>query len=85
MNKLLLENKEIISEGLQFHLIEEIGVEHNIYRPGSSKYFSLFKEVRDLSEIGLYELNKSVCGRSRLIVLFHLTISVGGTKTISFD
>jgi hypothetical protein len=57
MNKLLLENKEIISEGLQFHLIEEIGVEHNIYRPGSSKYFNLFREVRDLSEIGLYKLN----------------------------
>lgn len=57
MNKLLLENKEIISEGLQFHLIEEIGIEHNIYRPGSSKYFDLFNEVRKLSEEGLYELN----------------------------
>tara|TARA_B000000557_G_scaffold180990_1_gene147730 strand:- start:200 stop:847 length:648 start_codon:yes stop_codon:yes gene_type:complete len=57
MNKLLLENKSILSEGLQFHLIESIGIENNIYRPGSSKYFSLFREVRDLSEIGLYELN----------------------------
>lgn len=57
MNNLLLENKEIISEGLQFHLIEKLGIEHNIYRPGSLKYFSLFREVRDLSEIGLYELN----------------------------
>jgi hypothetical protein len=57
MNNLLLEHKEILSEGLQFHLIESIGIENNIYRPGSSKYFSLFREVRDLSEIGLYELN----------------------------
>jgi len=57
MNKLLVEHKKILSEGLQFHLIESIGIENNIYRPGSSKYFSLFREVRDLSEIGLYELS----------------------------
>jgi hypothetical protein len=57
MNQILLEHKKILSEGLQFHLIENIGIENNIYRPGSSKYFSLFREVRDLSEIGLYELN----------------------------
>ena len=42
---------------MQFHLIENIGIENNVYRPGSSKYFSLFREVRDLSEIGLYELS----------------------------
>ena len=59
MNNLLLEHKKILSEGLQFHLIENIGVENNIYRPGSSKYFSLFGEVRDLSEMGLYELNSA--------------------------
>ena len=57
MNNLLLENKKILSEGLQFHLIEGIGIENNIYRPGSSKYFSLFREVRDLNEMGLYNLN----------------------------
>ena len=57
MNKLLLENKKLISEGLQFHLIEGIGIDNNIYRPGSSKYFDLFREVRDLSQMGLYELN----------------------------
>ena len=55
--KLLVEHKKILSEGLQFHLIENIGIENNIYRPGSSKYFSLFREVRDLSELGLYDLN----------------------------
>ena len=57
MNSLLKEHKEILSEGLKFHLIENIGIENNIYRPGSSKYFSLFREVRDLSELGLYNLN----------------------------
>lgn len=57
MNQILLEHKKILSEGLQFHLIENISIDHNIYRPGSSKYFSLFREVRDLSQLGLYELN----------------------------
>ena len=55
--KLLVEHKNILSEGMQFHLIENIGIENNVYRPGSSRYFSLFREVRDLSEIGLYELS----------------------------
>ena len=57
MNQILLEHKKILSEGLQFHLIENISIDNNIYRPGSSKYFSLFREVRDLSQMGLYELN----------------------------
>lgn len=56
-NKLLLESKNILSEGLRFHLIEGIGIDNNIYRPGSSKYFDLFREVRDLSHMGLYELS----------------------------
>lgn len=56
-NKLLLESKNILSEGLRFHLIEGIGIDNNIYRPGSSKYFDLFREVRDLNHMGLYELN----------------------------
>lgn len=58
MNKLLLENKKLISEGLRFHLIENISIHNNIYRPGSTKYFDLFREVRDLHEMGLYELNE---------------------------
>lgn len=57
-NKLLLENKNLISEGLRFHLIEGISIENNIYRPGSIKYFNLFKEVRELSKQGLYNLNE---------------------------
>tara|TARA_Y100000114_G_scaffold156902_1_gene185908 strand:+ start:2090 stop:2686 length:597 start_codon:yes stop_codon:yes gene_type:complete len=57
MNNLLLEKKEILSEGLQFHIIENISIDNNIYRPGSTKYFNLYREVRDLSEMGLYKLN----------------------------
>ena len=56
-NKVLLENNNIISEGLRFHLIERISIENNIFRPGSTKYFNLYREVRDLSNMGLYELN----------------------------
>ena len=59
MSKFLLENKNILSEGLRFHLIENISVDNNIYRPGSTKYFDLFREVRDLSQMGLYNLNDS--------------------------
>ena len=55
--KLLKENKQLLSEGLQFHIAEEISIDNNIFRPGSTKYFDLFREVRDLSEMGLYELN----------------------------
>ena len=57
--KLLVENKDIISEALKFHLIEEISIENNIFRPGSYKYFDLFREVRDLYKIGLYDLNSN--------------------------
>ena len=56
-NDLLLEKKEMISEGLRFHLIEEISIDNNIYRPGSTKYFNLYREVRDLSKTGMYTLN----------------------------
>ena len=35
--------------------------------------------------MGLYELNKFVCGNNKLIVLFHLTIFVGGINTMSLS
>lgn len=59
-NKNLLKevySNRMISEGLRFHIIEGISVDNNIYRPGTQKYLNLFREVRDLSEVGLYELN----------------------------
>ena len=49
----------MISEGLRFHIIEGITVDNNIYRPGSEKYLDLFREVRDLNDLGLYELSNS--------------------------
>ena len=54
----LLELKQIIreeignllSEGVKFHLNNKIPVNENIFRPGSTKYFELFAEVRKLSK-----------------------------------
>ena len=47
------------SEGLQYHLDNGIGIEENIFRPGSEEYFKLFKEVRELYKEGQYILNES--------------------------
>jgi len=63
----LLELKQIIreemdnllSEGLKFHLKNKIRVNENIFRPGSTKYFELFAEVRELSRNGLYKLDEN--------------------------
>lgn len=57
MSKSLL--KEIASKELKYHMNEHKGVDENIFRPGSTKFFDLFREVRDLYEIGLYELNEN--------------------------
>ena len=35
------------------------GVDENIFRPGSTKFFDLFREVRDLYDMGLYSLNEN--------------------------
>jgi hypothetical protein len=48
----------LLSEGLKFHLKNKIRVNENIFRPGSTKYFELFAEVRKLSQGGLYKLNE---------------------------
>jgi hypothetical protein len=50
-------NKNIISESLEYHIVNDLGVDRNIYRPGSKEFFNLFKEVRDLNKKGLYKLN----------------------------
>ena len=62
MNSLILlieraTNKNIISESLEYHIVNDLGVDRNIYRPGSEEFFKLFKEVRELNKKGLYELN----------------------------
>lgn len=51
--------KAYTSEGLQYHLDNGIGIEENIFRPGSDEYFNLFQEVRELYRIGQYTLNEA--------------------------
>lgn len=49
-----------ISENLQYHIDNNKPIVENIFRPGSSKYFDLLKEARQLyddGQIGLSELD----------------------------
>ena len=64
MNNLILiiersiSNKKLISEDLEYHIINDQGVDKNVFRPGSEKFFDLFSEARDLNRKGLYHLNE---------------------------
>lgn len=49
----------LISEDLRYHISHGKGVDSNIFRPGSEKFFSLFAEVRSLHNLGLYNLSES--------------------------
>jgi hypothetical protein len=48
----------IISEDLRYHIDHNAGVDMNIFRPGSKKFFNLCREVRELSRNGQYSLNE---------------------------
>jgi hypothetical protein len=43
-----------LSEGIMWHLQEEVPFDSPIYRTGSDKYFSLIREARALFRLGLY-------------------------------
>jgi hypothetical protein len=45
-------NNILLSEGLKYHIQEGKMLIHNIYRPLSSNYFALFREARELYNIG---------------------------------
>jgi hypothetical protein len=46
-------NNILLSEGLRYHIQEGQMLIHNIYRPLSSNYFALFREARELFNIGV--------------------------------
>ena len=48
----------MMSEDLRYHRNHSVGVDKNIFRPGSSRFFKLFREVRHLHNVGLYTLNE---------------------------
>jgi hypothetical protein len=52
-------NKKIISEDLEYHILNDVGVDKNVFRPGSQKFFDLFAEARELNKKGLYKLNRN--------------------------
>lgn len=57
----VISNKNnILSEGLQFHINENIPISTNVYRRGSEKYFELFKEARELYNEGIIDLHYEI-------------------------
>mgnify|MGYP003664569500 CR=1 FL=1 len=52
-------SREFLSEGLRLHLTHDIGVDRNIFRPGSDSFFHLFREVRSLYKAGFYMIKES--------------------------
>ena len=52
-------SRSLMSEGLKYHHDRNVGVDKNIYRPGSKKFFALFREVRELHSKGMYVLRES--------------------------
>ena len=43
-----------LSEALQYHVERGVGVDKNIFRPGSTSFFRLFREARKLFKMGVY-------------------------------
>jgi hypothetical protein len=52
-----LQENKTISESLQYHLDHGVGVERNVFRPGSSQFFGIFREARHLFKEGKYKLH----------------------------
>jgi hypothetical protein len=58
INRMIItESKVTISEGLQYHLDNQIPLLENVYRYGSEGYFNLINEVRDLYNEGKIDLS----------------------------
>ena len=60
ITEVVKEEKTIISEGLKFHIEENIPISMNVYRPGSEKYFELFIEARKLYKEGKIKLEHEI-------------------------
>ena len=52
-------SSNLISEGLRYHIEKDVGVDINLFRPGSEAFFSLFREARELHRAGVYNLKES--------------------------
>jgi hypothetical protein len=56
---LITENRTIISEGLRYHIDNEIPLTESVYRYGSESFFNLINEVRELHTKGKIDLSFS--------------------------
>lgn len=58
--QIISESKEqvLLSEGLKYHITEGRQLIHNIYRPLSNNYFTLFREARELYNKGLLSVTE---------------------------
>jgi len=50
---------EMASIELNYHIQNNKGLDENVFRPGSNKFFELFREARDLYHLGIYKLNEN--------------------------
>lgn len=58
INRMVItENRTIVSEGLRYHLDNQIPLVENVYRYGSESYFNLINEVRNLYNKGKVDLS----------------------------
>lgn len=48
-------DSETISESLRYHVESGVGLDSNIHRPGSTAFFALFREARQLYREGKYQ------------------------------
>ncbi len=46
-----------MSESLEYHVSAGVGVDKNIFRPGSTEFFRLFREARELYSIDQYDIS----------------------------
>ena len=58
--QLISEGQEqiVLSEGMKYHITEGRQLIHNVYRPLSENYFSLFREARELYNKGILSVTE---------------------------
>jgi hypothetical protein len=58
IKKIIVEEiqKEVFQEGLLYHVKNNIPLNENIYRLGSPCFFNVFKQARQFTKMGLYEI-----------------------------
>jgi len=49
-----LKNKPLMSEGMEYHVKNNVPLSENVFRPGSEKYFEVIQEARKLYNEGYY-------------------------------